>query len=38
MSARRVAVVTGGSTGVGRELDTHGWDVGVLAAAQGRQR
>ena len=38
MSARRVAVVTGGSAGVGRsvvrELATHGWDVGVLARGE----
>ncbi len=38
MSARRVAVVTGGSSGVGRavvrELATHGWDVAVLARGE----
>lgn len=38
MSARRVAVVTGGSAGVGRavvrELATHGWDVAVLARGE----
>jgi NAD(P)-dependent dehydrogenase (short-subunit alcohol dehydrogenase family) len=37
-SRRRVAVVTGGSAGVGRavarELAAHGWDVGVLARGQ----
>jgi NAD(P)-dependent dehydrogenase (short-subunit alcohol dehydrogenase family) len=35
MSNRRVAVVTGGTAGVGRavvrELATHGWDVAILA-------
>ncbi|MEU4244723.1 SDR family oxidoreductase [Actinoplanes sp. NPDC026619] len=35
MAQRRIAVVTGGSAGVGRavvrELATHGWDVAVLA-------
>ncbi|MFL6240251.1 MAG: SDR family oxidoreductase [Actinomycetes bacterium] len=35
MSTRRVAVVTGGSAGVGREavrqLARHGWDVAILA-------
>jgi len=38
MTARKVAVVTGGSAGVGRavvrELANHGWDVGVLARGQ----
>jgi NAD(P)-dependent dehydrogenase (short-subunit alcohol dehydrogenase family) len=38
MTGRRVAVVTGGSAGVGRaivrELATHGWDVAVLARGQ----
>ena len=38
MTARKVAVVTGGSAGVGRavvrELADHGWDVGVLARGQ----
>ncbi len=38
MNERRVAVVTGGSAGVGRavvrELAAHGWDVGVLARGQ----
>lgn len=38
MTKRRVAVVTGGSAGVGRavvrELADHGWDVGVLARGQ----
>src|SRR3954452_9274394 len=35
MAGQRVAVVTGGSAGVGRavvrELAAHGWDVAVLA-------
>ncbi len=38
MKQRRVAVVTGGSAGVGRavcvELAQHGWDVAVLARGQ----
>lgn len=38
MSTRRIAVVTGGSAGVGRsvvrELAQHGWDVAVLARGQ----
>lgn len=38
MSARRVAVVTGGTAGVGRavvrELAAHGWNVAVLARGQ----
>jgi NAD(P)-dependent dehydrogenase (short-subunit alcohol dehydrogenase family) len=38
MTERRVAVVTGGSAGVGRavcvELAQHGWDVAVLARGQ----
>ena len=38
MDQRRVAVVTGGSAGVGRavciELAQHGWDVAVLARGQ----
>jgi NAD(P)-dependent dehydrogenase (short-subunit alcohol dehydrogenase family) len=38
MTKRRVAVVTGGTAGVGRavvrELADHGWDVGVLARGQ----
>ena len=45
MSERRVAVVTGGTAGVGRavvrELASHGWDVAVLARcdeASGRRR
>ncbi|MEV6842781.1 SDR family oxidoreductase [Actinoplanes sp. NPDC051411] len=38
MSKRRVAVVTGGTAGVGRavvrELASHGWDVAVLARGE----
>ena len=38
MTNRRIAVVTGGSAGVGRavvrELAAHGWDVAVLARGQ----
>jgi len=38
MGVRRIAVVTGGSAGVGRavvrELAKHGWDVAVLARGQ----
>jgi NAD(P)-dependent dehydrogenase (short-subunit alcohol dehydrogenase family) len=38
MTERRVAVVTGGSAGVGRavvrELAEHGWDVAVLARGE----
>ncbi len=38
MTPRRVAVVTGGTAGVGRsvvrELADHGWDVGVLARGE----
>lgn len=38
MTARRIAVVTGGSAGIGRavvrELAGHGWDVAVLARGE----
>ena len=38
MTNRRIAIVTGGTAGVGRavvrELADHGWDVGVLARGQ----
>jgi NAD(P)-dependent dehydrogenase (short-subunit alcohol dehydrogenase family) len=38
MNDRRVAVVTGGTAGVGRavvrELASHGWDVAVLARGE----